>query len=70
MEVVEFEILQGGEGLEILERCLEKKQGMTVTGHPSRSVGHTLTVEGNRVAVLDRLPRCNADWTDYLRPRG
>ena len=70
MEIREFDVVKAGDPLSVLLTCLDKQQGMTVTGEdvPPKA-GNILEIHGDQAGVKRRLDECDPDWRDYLCPR-
>jgi hypothetical protein len=70
MEIREFDVIKVGHPLSALLTCLDKNQGMTVTGKDvPPEAGNILEIHGDQAGVKRRLDECDPDWRDYLRPR-
>ena len=70
MEIREFDVIKVGDPLSALLTCLDKNQGMTVTGKDvPPEAGNILEIQGDQAGVKRRLDECDPDWRDYLRPR-
>jgi hypothetical protein len=70
MDVREFDVITVGDPLSVLLTCLDKQQGMTVTGEdvPPKA-GSILEIHGHQAGIDRRLAECDPDWRDYLHPR-